>query len=153
MGSSAPAPSPDVERAFAAYPEAVRARLLDVRALIYDTADAIDGVGPLTETLKWGEPAYLTEASKSGSTIRLGALRDAPDTAAVFVNCQTTLVDSFRSIAPGLSYRGDRAVLLAAAEPLPLDPLRRCLALALIYNRTSRARRAAGARLDQNIGS
>lgn len=153
MGSSAPALSPEMEWAFAVYPEAVRARLLDVRALIYDTADAIDGVGPLTETLKWGEPAYLTEASRSGSTIRLGAVRDAPETAALFVNCQTTLVDSFRSIAPELSYRGDRAVLLPAAEPLPLDPLRRCLALALTYKRTSRARRAAGARRDRSIGS
>ena len=34
-------------------------------------ADALETeAGPLTETLKWGEPAYLTEATGSGSTGR-----------------------------------------------------------------------------------
>ena len=55
------------------------------------------GAGPLTETLKWGEPAYLTEASGSGSTIRLGQVRDDPGHAAVFVNCRTALADTFRA--------------------------------------------------------
>jgi hypothetical protein len=61
-----------VAAAFSIFPAGVRARLLEVRELIFETAADIKGVGPLTETLKWGEPAYLTQATGSGSTIRLG---------------------------------------------------------------------------------
>ncbi len=59
-----------VAAAFSVFPDRVRARLLEVRDLIFETAASAGGVGPLTETLKWGEPAYLTEATGSGSTIR-----------------------------------------------------------------------------------
>lgn len=65
----------DVAVAFAAFPDPVRVQLLEVRRLIFATAAETSGVGPLTETLKWGEPAYLTEATVSGSTIRLGPLK------------------------------------------------------------------------------
>ncbi|WP_018698793.1 DUF1801 domain-containing protein [Amorphus coralli] len=140
MTVRAPVPDPpaEVARAFDAFPAAVRTRLLEVRALIFSTADGLDGVGPLTETLKWGEPAYLTEASRSGTTIRLGVLRDAPPTPALFVNCQTTLADDFRALAPELECRGSRALLLPATGPLDAEPLRRCLALALTYKRRRR---------------
>ena len=66
-----PIPQP-VADVLARHPSPVRARLLDIRALIYSVATKTGGVGPLTETLKWGEPAYLTEASKSGTTISSG---------------------------------------------------------------------------------
>lgn len=56
---------------FAAYPDAIRTRLLTLRAMILTTAEQIDGVGPLEETLKWGQPSYLTTQTGSGSTIRI----------------------------------------------------------------------------------
>jgi hypothetical protein len=46
----------DVAAAFAAFPERVRARLLEARDLVFETAANIQGVGPLTETLKWASP-------------------------------------------------------------------------------------------------
>ncbi len=67
----------DVAAVFAGFPERVRRRLLEVRDLIFETAADIEGVGPLTETLKWGEPAYLTGATGSGTTIRLGWFRSS----------------------------------------------------------------------------
>ena len=79
----------DVAAAFAAFPERVRARLLEVRDLVFETAADLEDVGPLTETLKWGEPAYLTEATGSGSTIRLGWPKARPSHAAVYFNCKT----------------------------------------------------------------
>lgn len=145
-GGVPPVPG-DVGAVLESYPAAVRDRLLTVRGLIYETADAVDGVGPLTETLKWGEPAYLTEATKSGSTIRLGIVKDRPDAAAIFVNCRTSLVDSFRSLAPDLAYQGDRAVLLPTSDPLPVEELRRILALALTYHRDKRTRSRSPARV------
>jgi hypothetical protein len=46
--------------------------LLALRRVIFATAAATPGVGVLTETLKWGEPAHVTAETASGSTIRLG---------------------------------------------------------------------------------
>ena len=129
----------DVAAAFETYPLAARARLLEVRRLIFETAAATPGVGPLTETLKWKEPAYLTAVSGSGSTIRLGWPRSMPNRCAVYLNCKTTLVDTFRGFAPdGLAFQGNRAILMAVDCPLPRDALTTCLALALTYHHAKR---------------
>lgn len=64
-----PEMSIEVRRRFDDYPQSVRPVMLRLRDLIYEVARATEGVGDLTETLKWGEPAYLTEKSKSGTTI------------------------------------------------------------------------------------
>jgi hypothetical protein len=126
----------DVAAAFAGFPERVRARLLEVRDLIFETAAAIEGVGPLTETLKWGEPAYLTEATGSGSTIRLGRVRSSERECAVLFNCRTTLVDDFRERFPEVfAFEKNRALLLDASKPLPRPPLSTCLGMALTYHR------------------
>jgi hypothetical protein len=128
-----------VAAAFATFPSPVRARLLEVRALILATAAETSGVGPLTETLKWGEPAYLTEASGSGTTIRLGWPKSGGQTCAVFVNCRTTLVEHFRAhFGDVFAYQGNRAILLDASRPLPAGPLAICLAMALTYHRQKR---------------
>jgi hypothetical protein len=126
----------DMAAAFAAFPERVRARLLDARDLIFETAANLEGVGPLTETLKWGEPAYLTEATRSGSTIRLGWFRSSERECAVLFNCRTTLVEDFRERFPGVfTYEKNRAILLDARKPLPKAPLSACLGMALTYHR------------------
>ena len=68
---SIPSVSPTVAAVFATYPKPMRSKLMALRQLIYETAAATDGVGAITETLKWGEPAYLTAATKSGTTVRI----------------------------------------------------------------------------------
>lgn len=136
---TAPPLPPAVQAAYQRFPAPVRERLLAVRRLIFRTAATTDGVGPLTETLKWGEPAYLTEASRSGSTIRLGRPKASPERCAVFFNCNTGLVDSFRAQFPdAFRYEKNRAIILKATGPLPEAPLAICLAAALTYHRGKR---------------
>lgn len=118
----------------AGYPEAARAQANRLTTLIRHEAARID-VGPLTETLKWGEPAFLTEATKSGTTIRMAWKPKAPDVLQMLVGCQTSLVDTWRDRFPELRYAGNRAVLLALDAPLPEDAVRTCIALALTYHR------------------
>jgi Domain of unknown function (DU1801) len=126
----------DVAAAFSAFPEPVRARLLEVRDLIFETAAAVESVGALTETLKWGEPAYLTQTTGSGSTIRLGRSRSLERECAVLFNCRTTLVDDFRERFPDVfAYEKNRAIFLDARERLQQGPLRSCLGMALTYHR------------------
>lgn len=124
-----------VARTFAGYPEALRTRLTELRALVFDTSAAEPEIGPLEETLKWGEPAYLTRASRSGSTLRLGPVRTDPAACALYVNCNTVLVDTFRSRHPGLDCRGNREVRLTLEGPLPRAALAECIVLTLTYHR------------------
>jgi hypothetical protein len=126
---------PEVAEKFAAFPPDVRECLEQARGLIFRVAAATPGVGPLTETLKWGEPAYLTEATGSGSAPRLGWPRSHPNRAAVYFNCKTMLVGTFREMLPGaFEYVGDRALLLRLDEPVDESVLSLCLAMALTYH-------------------
>ena len=130
----------DVARAFDAFPAGVRQRLLQVRGLIFETAARTEGAGSLTETLKWGEPAYLTEATGSGTTIRLGKRRSSDDTCAILFNCRTTLVETFRAQFSGVfAYEKNRAILVRTSGALPKAPLAICLAMALTYHRRKSA--------------
>jgi hypothetical protein len=135
---------PAVDAAFNAYPGPIRAKLLALRRLIFDTANATTGVGALEETLKWGQPSYLTTETKSGSTIRIDQVKSAANQYAVYFHCQTDLVETFRELYPTeLSYGGNRSILLNAADQLPEPALRHCVALALTYhlNKRKAARR------------
>ncbi len=123
---------------FDGYPAPVKARLLALRRLILDTAKATKGVGPLEETLKWGQPSYLTAESGSGSTIRIDQVKPATVQYAVYFHCQTNLVETFRELYPELSYSGNRAILLNVADRVPEAALRHCVALALTYHLNKR---------------
>jgi hypothetical protein len=134
-GQAPPAPVA-VAAVFSIFPASVRATLMEVRELIFETAARIEGVGPLTETLKWGEPTYLTEATGSGSTIRLGWFRSSQRACAVLFNCRTTLVDDFRERFPKIfAYEKNRAILFEPGQALPKGPLSTCLGMALTYHR------------------
>jgi hypothetical protein len=124
-----------VAEAFARFPAEARAALLTLRALIFDEAQRL-GVGPIAETLKWGEPAYLTEASRSGTTIRLGCHRDAPNCYAAFFHCQTTMVSDIREqLGDAFTYHGTRAVCAPAGQAVDAAAWRVCFAMALLYKR------------------
>jgi hypothetical protein len=126
---------PDVKSAFAAYPAAVRADLLRLREMIFDTAEDTEGVGRLEETLKWQQPSYLTPESKSGSTIRLDHMARQPGKYALYFHCQSGLVERFRELYPdAFEFEGKRALLFKSGKKLPQKKLRHCIALALTHH-------------------
>ena len=127
----------EVAQVFKAYPSSVRRRLLDLRELIFDTAASTKGVGNIEETLKWGEPAYITAESGSGSTIRIGWKPARPDKYVMYFNCKTSLVESFKTLFPGdFRFEGKRAIVFDEADEVPIDSLTLCIGLALTYHRT-----------------
>ncbi len=131
---------PDIKKAFGRWKPDTRAVLETVRHTILDVAKGNSDIGPLTETLKWGEPAYLTEATKAGSTLRLGQTR-SEQKPALFVNCQTTLIDEFRELYPDtFTYEGTRAVVLPTDLDAASQQLRHCIALTLTYHHRKRVR-------------
>lgn len=134
---------PNVAAIFAAYPPAIRARLRFLRGLIYDVADRTPGVGAINETVRWGQPSYLTTQSKSGSLIRIDRVASHDETYAMYFHCQTTLVDTFRERFPDrFEYGGNRSILFRVNEPVPVEALRECIALALTYRRDKNLRSA-----------
>lgn len=126
----------DVQQAFLDFPPDIRLQLMALRGLILDTAAGIDGVGPIEETLKWGQPAYLTSQSKSGSTIRLGWKDAAEPQYAMYFICNTNLVERFRLMFPDeLQFEGNRAIVFDQDAVVPTDALRECITAALTYHR------------------
>ena len=126
---------PSVEHIFAAYPDAARPRMLALRDLVFETAAGLPQVGAIEETLKWGEPAYLTPVTHSGSTIRMDWKPRSPDVCGLYFNCKTTLVGSFRELfGDAFQFEGERAVLVPASGPFNADAVRTCFAAALTYH-------------------
>ena len=71
----------------------------------------------MEETLKWGEPSYLT---KSGSTIRMDWKRKSPHQYALYFNCNTSLVDTFKALYRSFfTFEGKRAIVFREADELP----------------------------------
>ncbi|MEM8487446.1 MAG: DUF1801 domain-containing protein [Bacteroidota bacterium] len=133
---------PNVQAVFDQYPQDVQPKMLQLRQLILDTAAGMDEVGELEETLKWGEPSYLTSKTKSGSTIRIDWKSRAPGHYAMYFNCQTTLVSTFREMyADVLEFEGNRSVVFSLNAPLKTDAVRHCIAMALTYHLDKKQRR------------
>ena len=128
--------SAEVAAAFASYDDAVRIELLALRQLILDTAAATPGVGAIEETLKWGQPAYLTNETRSGSTIRIAPTGSklAHDYAMFFI-CHTNLVETFELLfGETFTYDGKRALLFTVGESIPGPELEECVAMAQTYH-------------------
>ena len=123
-----------VASVFEAYPPRLRTKLMALRELVFETAEKTTGVGRLTETLKWGQPSYLTEETGSGTTVRIDRLKAGGGYAAYF-HCQSGLVGQFRELYPDtFRYDGKRAIVFDAAARVPTRQLRHCIALALTHH-------------------
>lgn len=124
--------NPAVAAVFEGYAPPLRQKLMHLRALIQQAAAETEGVGPLDETLKWGEVSYLTSASGSGTTVRIG--RDkTTGRPALYVNCQTDLLSRYRTLYPyAFAYDGDRGVVIGDAPDEAA--LKHMIALALTYH-------------------
>ena len=126
---------------FASYPKRVRPQLLFLRELIFDVASSLTEVGALQETLKWGEPSYVTHETKSGSTCRIDWKKNTPDHYYIYFNCKTHLVDTFKEIyGPTFTYGGNRSIIFEVGEKLPIDELSDCIAMALTYHSSKKRR-------------
>lgn len=117
---------------FKQYPEHIQSKLLILRQLIMDTAKEIENLNHVEETIKWGEPSYIT---KKGSTIRIGWKQSRPDQYAMYFNCNTKLIDTFKEVYKELfNYEGSRAIVFAVNDEIPINELKQCIALALTYH-------------------
>lgn len=121
-----------VKEKFEQYPREVAKALLSIRSLIFDTAKE-KGIIALEETLKWGEPSYL---SKSGSTIRYDWSAKFPNEFRVFFHCQTKLIATFKEVyGDSFKFEKNRALVFQLGDEIPLKALTHCISMALTYQK------------------
>ncbi len=124
--------NPDVNTTIKKYPESIQGKINNLRKLIINTASEISDIEKMEETLKWGEPAYIV---KGGSTIRLAWKKSAPNQYAMYFNCKTKLVDTFKEIyRDAFKYEGNRAIVFEIADEIIVEELKHCIELALTYH-------------------
>ncbi len=121
-----------VEQVFRSYPENVKSIMMVLRNVILDVASKLDSNYDVEETLKWGEPSYLL---KGGSTVRIGWKETTPECVGLYFNCNTKLVDTFRTIySEALEFEGNRAIIIDINSELPQEIIRECIKVALTYH-------------------
>lgn len=124
---------PRVELVFDNYPPAIRQKLGYLRTLIIETAKKTDGLTLLHETLKWSEPSYLT---KNGSTIRIDWKPKNPDQYAMYFQCTSKLVPTFKMMYQNMfRFEGSRAIIFHLEEQVPTKELEACITAALNYHK------------------
>ena len=130
---------PEIEVVFDSYPSKFKRKLLVLRQLILETAAKIESVGEIEETLKWGEPSYLTPKSKTGSTIRIAWKEAKKDQYSIFFKCTADLVPAMKKRFPDIfTFGGSRSIDFKLNDKIPKKELKQCIALALTYHRNKK---------------
>ena len=125
--------NPAVSEVFDNYPDQVRNKMLALRKLVIETAKEIDGITALEETLKWGEPSYLT---KNGSTIRIDWKSKKPEQYAMYFKCTSRLVETFKKLYKNdFDFEGNRALVFRLEDEIPTKALKKCIKAALTYHK------------------
>lgn len=128
-----PFASAEIAAIFGAQDSQAREGLLALRDLIFDVADDLPQIGKIQETLRWGQPAYLTPETKSGTTLRLGIPKSGGF--AMFVHCQTTLISDYKAAFPNVTNtEGNRAILFTAASEIDPNRQKWLIRQALTYH-------------------
>lgn len=124
---------PEVKDIFDNYPKSVQQQMLTLRELVLSAASEIDGLENLEETLKWGEPSYLT---KYGSTVRMDWKEKKPEQYAIFFKCTSSLVPTFKTIYKDkFKFEGNRAIVFKLDDKIPESELKHCISMALSYHK------------------
>ncbi|MEQ9402670.1 MAG: DUF1801 domain-containing protein [Cyclobacteriaceae bacterium] len=124
---------PEVQEVFNQYPDHIRPKMDRLRTLVLETAAEIDGLEKLEETLKWGEPSYLT---KRGSTLRMDWKEKKPDQYAMYFKCTSKLVNTFElAYGDKFKFETTRAIVFSLDDEIPEKELKHCISLALTYHK------------------
>jgi hypothetical protein len=122
-----------VKAAYDAFSPDARDMGLTLRDLIFSVAKDNPQVGEIEETLKWGQPSYLTPQTKAGSTLRIGVPKQGG--AALFAHCATDIISTYARTFPGTDQiEGNRSVIFTRPDMIVPGRLRLLIYHALTYH-------------------
>lgn len=122
----------EVDQILSQYEQTQSARLQALRAMIHETGRGIEEISEVEETLKWGQPSFVTRPKKIGSTVRIDGKNDG---VSIYFTCSTNLVARFRELYPEtFDYVGNREIHFSPDKELPQEELKHCIAMALTYH-------------------
>lgn len=125
--------SPEVKKLMDGYPKEVRSRLLHIRKLIIESAEEMEDVNFLQESLKWGEASYRSDI---GSTLRMDWKSKAPDQYAIYFQCTSRLIPTFKfSFNNIFKFEGNRAIIFSMSDNIPENELIQCIKATLRYHK------------------
>src|SRR5690606_18855447 len=91
-----------------------------------------EGLDELEETLRWGEPSFVT---KNGSTLRMDWKEKTPHQYAMYFQCTSRLVDTFRMVFEHkFQYEGTRAIVFQLNQKIPELELKECIKASFTYH-------------------
>ncbi len=124
---------PEFETKLESYPDFVRDKLKYLRELVIETAEEIPEITELEETLKWGEPSFLT---KTGSTLRIDWKKKTPNQYQMYFKCTSRLVETFKLVFGELfEYEKNRAIIFRLDQEVPVTELKKCIKATLMYHK------------------
>lgn len=124
---------PKVDTVFDNYPDHVKEKMLALRKLVIETAEETEVISELHETLKWGEPSFVT---KIGSTLRMNWKAKNPNQYAMYFQCTSRLVSTFKLIYKDhFHFEGNRAIVFSMDQKIPTSVLKNCIKASLTYHK------------------
>ena len=128
-----PFTNPDVKAVVDDFPSNIRLIALSLRDLIFGVAADTPQAGRIEETLRWGQPSYLTPDTKSGSTLRIGAAKCGG--CAIFAHCATDIISTYAATFNDCErIEGNRAVIFQDVSEIVPDRLRLLIHHGLTYH-------------------
>ncbi|WP_378184757.1 DUF1801 domain-containing protein [Aquimarina sp. W85] len=125
--------NPEVRVVFENYPDTIRKWVLILRDLIINTARDTVEITHLEETLKWGEPSYIT---KFGSTLRIACKSKSANHYCMYFQCSSRLVKTFKKIYSDMfTFEGNRAIIFELDDKLPIKEIKIIIRTALTYHK------------------
>lgn len=116
MGNLVLKTNPKFNAVLANYPDTVRSKMQVLIELVIETAEETESIDQLEETLKWGEPGFVT---KYGSNLRMDWKEKALKQYAMYFQCSSRLVETFRNVfGPKFQYEGNRALVFQLDQKL-----------------------------------
>lgn len=118
------------------YPENIQEKMQNLRKLVHESAEELDSKFTLNESLKWNEPSYI---SKDGSTLRMDWKTKNPNQYAMYFQCSTRLVETFRIVYKNIfKFEGNRAILFDLDEKILESELNDCIKATVNYHKVKK---------------
>lgn len=122
------------EATIALWPQDARHTFGTIRSLILNAAAQAEA-GPLTESLKWGQPAWRPTRRNQGSTLRLMWQPNPAGPLVMYVDCKTTLSRTMQEIYPSeFMYESNRGLRILLDRPLPEHAIDHLARLTFTYH-------------------